>query len=127
MLNAYGPTETTVCATVSGRLEEGSAPLIGKAIRGMRVYVLDERQEVLPQRSSRRAMCRRSGSGERVLEQGGADGRKVRAGRVRRGERGQTISDRGSSEVDARRRATVPGEARRAGEGERVQGGVRER
>ena len=48
MLNAYGPTETTVCATVSGRLEEGSAPLIGKAIRGMRVYVLDERQEVLP-------------------------------------------------------------------------------
>ena len=49
MLNAYGPTETTVCATVSGRLEEGSAPLIGKAIRGMRVYVLDERQEPLPQ------------------------------------------------------------------------------
>ena len=48
MINAYGPTETTVCATMSGRLEEGRVPPIGRPIRGARVYVLDDRQEAVP-------------------------------------------------------------------------------
>ncbi|MGE0725138.1 MAG: amino acid adenylation domain-containing protein, partial [Alphaproteobacteria bacterium] len=41
LFNAYGPTETTVCATMSAPLKrDGSAP-IGRAIAGVRVYVLD--------------------------------------------------------------------------------------
>src|SRR5579872_2842074 len=48
MINAYGPTETTVCATVSEPLNTGVSPGIGRPIANMKVYVLDERQELLP-------------------------------------------------------------------------------
>ncbi|MEO3814955.1 amino acid adenylation domain-containing protein [Sphaerisporangium sp. B11E5] len=43
MVNAYGPTETTVCATISDPLsaDSGAVP-IGRPLRGMRVFVLDE-------------------------------------------------------------------------------------
>ncbi|WP_344641596.1 amino acid adenylation domain-containing protein, partial [Kitasatospora cystarginea] len=43
MINGYGPTETTVCATMSDPLSPSSGvPPIGRAIAGLRVYVLDE-------------------------------------------------------------------------------------
>ena len=48
MLNSYGPTETTVCSTMSERLDAGAVPPIGRAIRGMSVYVLDEGLQPLP-------------------------------------------------------------------------------
>jgi amino acid adenylation domain-containing protein len=47
-LNAYGPTETTVCATISGPLEAGRQPLIGRPIDNAQVYVLDPRLEIVP-------------------------------------------------------------------------------
>ncbi|MEO3814946.1 amino acid adenylation domain-containing protein, partial [Sphaerisporangium sp. B11E5] len=43
MVNAYGPTETTVCATVSDPLSaDGGVVPIGRALAGMRVFVLDD-------------------------------------------------------------------------------------
>lgn len=42
MFNAYGPTETTVCATISAALKPGETPLLGFALPGLRVYVLDD-------------------------------------------------------------------------------------
>ncbi len=42
MLNAYGPTETTVAATVSEPLSGDGTPPIGRPMRGVRAYVLDD-------------------------------------------------------------------------------------
>ncbi|MER6207005.1 amino acid adenylation domain-containing protein [Streptomyces sp. NPDC001642] len=42
MFNAYGPTETTVWASVSRTAPGGGKPVIGRAIDGMRLHVLDE-------------------------------------------------------------------------------------
>jgi amino acid adenylation domain-containing protein/non-ribosomal peptide synthase protein (TIGR01720 family) len=41
LFNAYGPTETTVCATMSAPLARDGGVPIGRAIAGVRVYVLD--------------------------------------------------------------------------------------
>ncbi|WP_334150927.1 amino acid adenylation domain-containing protein [Hyphomicrobium sp.] len=41
LFNAYGPTETTVCATMSAPLVRDGGVPIGRAIAGVRVYVLD--------------------------------------------------------------------------------------
>ncbi|WP_203226074.1 non-ribosomal peptide synthetase [Novosphingobium pentaromativorans] len=41
LFNAYGPTETTVCATMSAQLADDGDVTIGRAIAGVRVYVLD--------------------------------------------------------------------------------------
>ncbi|MEU2396304.1 amino acid adenylation domain-containing protein, partial [Streptomyces sp. NPDC007369] len=49
MINAYGPTETTVCATISEPLSPGSGvPPIGRAVAGLRAYVLDQRLGLVP-------------------------------------------------------------------------------
>jgi amino acid adenylation domain-containing protein len=40
-VNAYGPTETSVCATMSGPLAVAGRPVIGSAIAGTKVFVLD--------------------------------------------------------------------------------------
>ncbi|WP_329347573.1 amino acid adenylation domain-containing protein [Streptomyces sp. NBC_01261] len=49
MFNAYGPTETTVWASVSRTAPGGGKPVIGRAIDGMRLHVLDESlRPVLP-------------------------------------------------------------------------------
>ncbi|HEY6558875.1 MAG TPA: amino acid adenylation domain-containing protein, partial [Polyangiaceae bacterium] len=46
--NMYGPTETTIWSTAH-RVERGSGPVsIGKPIDGTRVYILDERRELVP-------------------------------------------------------------------------------
>ncbi|GAB3958470.1 hypothetical protein GCM10029978_003470 [Actinoallomurus acanthiterrae] len=47
MINAYGPTETTVAATMSAPLT-CDASMIGRAITGARVYVLDGRLRPVP-------------------------------------------------------------------------------
>ncbi|MEV0401885.1 amino acid adenylation domain-containing protein [Actinoallomurus sp. NPDC050550] len=47
MINAYGPTETTVAATMSAPLT-CDASMIGRAIAGARVYVLDGRLRPVP-------------------------------------------------------------------------------
>ncbi|MGW4690256.1 amino acid adenylation domain-containing protein, partial [Streptomyces sp. NPDC004244] len=49
MINAYGPTETTVVATISEPLSTGSGvPPIGRAVAGLRAYVLDHRLGLVP-------------------------------------------------------------------------------
>ncbi|MCS0600877.1 amino acid adenylation domain-containing protein [Streptomyces sp. LP11] len=48
MFNAYGPTETTVWASVSRTREGGGKPVIGRAIDGVRLYVLDESLRPVP-------------------------------------------------------------------------------
>ena len=45
--NMYGPTETTVWSTVD-RVEKGAPILIGRPIANTTLYVLGERQELLP-------------------------------------------------------------------------------
>ncbi|MFI0423549.1 amino acid adenylation domain-containing protein [Spongiactinospora sp. 9N601] len=42
LMQVYGPTETTVVATMSPPLTGAAAPPIGRAIRNVRVYVLDD-------------------------------------------------------------------------------------
>src|SRR6185312_1805381 len=46
--NSYGPTETTVEATVGEYVRGEGKPSIGRAIRNVRVYVLDERGKAVP-------------------------------------------------------------------------------
>ncbi|WP_435195374.1 amino acid adenylation domain-containing protein, partial [Streptomyces sp. NRRL F-5630] len=46
--NAYGPTETSVIAAADGPLRPGSAPTIGRALPGVRLYVLDARLRPVP-------------------------------------------------------------------------------
>jgi amino acid adenylation domain-containing protein len=43
MINAYGPTEATVCVTLSDPLSGDRTPPIGRPIRGISAYVLDDR------------------------------------------------------------------------------------
>ncbi len=46
--NVYGPTETTVNASVAKITEAQPLPNIGRALANTRLYVLDERQQVVP-------------------------------------------------------------------------------
>ncbi|WP_165777511.1 non-ribosomal peptide synthetase [Amycolatopsis antarctica] len=48
MVNAYGPTETTVCATVSEALSGSGTPVMGDALSGVRVQVLDDDLRAVP-------------------------------------------------------------------------------
>lgn len=41
-INAYGPSESTVCATIGGIHEASSRVVIGKALEGLRLYVVDK-------------------------------------------------------------------------------------
>jgi amino acid adenylation domain-containing protein len=46
--NAYGPTEGTVCATVSEPLDGSKPAPIGKPIPNTKVYILDDRLQLVP-------------------------------------------------------------------------------
>ncbi|WP_394427654.1 non-ribosomal peptide synthase/polyketide synthase [Streptomyces sp. SGAir0957] len=46
--NAYGPTEISVIAAADGPLRPGAAPTIGRALPGVRLYVLDARLRPVP-------------------------------------------------------------------------------
>jgi non-ribosomal peptide synthetase component F len=49
LMNAYGPTEATVNATIAElRVENIEQIPIGRPIANTRVYVLDERRELVP-------------------------------------------------------------------------------
>lgn len=48
MINAYGPTEATVAVTASEPLTGEGIPPIGRAITGVRTYVLDDRLKPVP-------------------------------------------------------------------------------
>ncbi|MEU1879725.1 amino acid adenylation domain-containing protein [Streptosporangium sp. NPDC020072] len=50
LINGYGPTEATVSTAMSTRLSpsQADAPPIGRPLRNVRVYVLDDRMELVP-------------------------------------------------------------------------------
>jgi amino acid adenylation domain-containing protein len=48
LFNCYGPTEATVTATLSLCQANGQKPTIGKPLDNIRVYILDENQQLLP-------------------------------------------------------------------------------
>ncbi len=48
LFNCYGPTEATVTATLSLCQANGQKPNIGKPLDNIRVYILDENQQILP-------------------------------------------------------------------------------
>ena len=48
LLNMYGPTETTVWSTVQAVKETDGAIPIGRPIANTRLYILDDRQRVVP-------------------------------------------------------------------------------
>ncbi|WP_127956884.1 non-ribosomal peptide synthetase [Serratia microhaemolytica] len=49
LFNAYGPTETTVCASIYPCLASCHDPLpIGKPIANTQIYILDQRQQLVP-------------------------------------------------------------------------------
>ncbi|MGW5255533.1 amino acid adenylation domain-containing protein [Streptomyces sp. NPDC004012] len=48
MFNAYGPTEATVWASLARTLPGGGRPVIGRAIDGVRLHVLDEEMRPVP-------------------------------------------------------------------------------
>jgi amino acid adenylation domain-containing protein len=47
-INAYGPSEATVCATMGSYINDGSSLCIGKPLQNVQVYILNERQKLLP-------------------------------------------------------------------------------
>jgi amino acid adenylation domain-containing protein len=47
-LNAYGPTEVTVCATIGQCSDSRQTPRIGRPIANKKVYLLDERYNLVP-------------------------------------------------------------------------------
>jgi amino acid adenylation domain-containing protein len=48
-INAYGPTETTVCASMKMLAPaEAGNPSIGRPMRNVRLFILDEQMELLP-------------------------------------------------------------------------------
>ncbi|WP_425302426.1 amino acid adenylation domain-containing protein, partial [Nocardia farcinica] len=48
LVDAYGPTEATVAVDISDRLEPGRPVTIGRPLRGVREWVLDERLRPVP-------------------------------------------------------------------------------
>ncbi len=48
VINAYGPTEVTVCTTFNEYKSGDTAANIGKPIKNLRCYVLDEHKKLLP-------------------------------------------------------------------------------
>ncbi|WP_217607425.1 AMP-binding protein, partial [Chitinophaga sp. GbtcB8] len=48
--NKYGPTEATISATIYHYKKDNTGPVlpIGKPVANTRLYVLDERQQLLP-------------------------------------------------------------------------------
>jgi len=48
LFNCYGPTEATVTATLALCQANGQKPTIGKPLDNIRVYILDENQQILP-------------------------------------------------------------------------------
>lgn len=49
LFNSYGPTEGTVGATLSDALHEDGTPTIGSPLFNVRIYVLDDRLQPVPQ------------------------------------------------------------------------------
>jgi amino acid adenylation domain-containing protein len=47
-INAYGPTEGTVCATIAVCRDDGERPPIGRPMRNVEVYLLDEQMRSVP-------------------------------------------------------------------------------
>ena len=48
LINAYGPTEGTVCATIAVCRDNGERPPIGRPMRNIEVYLLDEQMRPVP-------------------------------------------------------------------------------
>ncbi|MEU7765827.1 amino acid adenylation domain-containing protein [Nocardia sp. NPDC049190] len=48
MHNMYGPSEATVAATATGPMEPGRPVPVGRPVRGMRLFVLDNRLQPVP-------------------------------------------------------------------------------
>jgi surfactin family lipopeptide synthetase C len=48
LINAYGPTEGTVCATIAVCRDDDERPPIGRPMRNVEVYLLDEQMRPVP-------------------------------------------------------------------------------
>ena len=121
--NSYGPTETTVQATVGEYVGGEGKPSIGKAIRNVRVYVLDERGEAVPVGVRGELYIGGEGVGRGYMREQD-DGGEVCAGSVQRREWSEDVPDWRLGEVEKGWKDRTGGTERRTDQDPRIPGGV---
>ena len=122
--NLYGPTEATIDSDVKDVGERSGMCRSGGRWRTRRCTFW-RRVRVGGSGSQGRGVHRRGGVGERVLEQGGADGGEIHPEPVQHRGRSEAVPDGRHWTLSHRRGDRVSGQDRPSGEGARVQDRVR--